>query len=680
MSCSVNLPIEAIVATVKTQLNITDLGGVKASELNQKILTFIQPKLDLLQEQLNKTGPEKYLVDLDMNDKVLTGVMNDGTPITLDMSELFDDLTALRTGDKSSVVDAINEIYDNTKGVASLYAKNVSEGGDEDGWADTLISYGNLTQRQLNDGLEHISQLIAIKNPRDGQRVVVKSYYIPNYALLNPFKGGGVFVFDSTKANVNDGGVCINGWVRQLEDHVTPSMFGAKGDGATDDLASFNKCIAFVKSSKVKKLLILDGVYKFSDTWVLDDLDGVTISGSANQRMLPKATGQTPKDWATCVLDFDAVPKDKSGVLVTTFVGVTIKDLFIKYDRKTTGQTARITSAALNMYGGHDLTLSNIKTMTDGVTTGIKLGNNSGAESVFVGSISNCYSWNLSGWADGFAVYGGNTSLTFTACYAAHCRFYIEGLTYSSFISCASDGSKDHGYEIASNLYYNTTNLTFLSCGSESCGLSAFNLGSFVQNCSFLNCYEANNNTDNADKIGAFMSIQPTWGDARYWVKNIIVTNPSSYSLNGNYSIYALTNVENIRLENTSKKLMKKPIGSEAMHRLDITGDFENIPFTPTVSGITSGSVTKTTAYYKKCGKGYEFYIKLEGDAVFANGQISLPFAVGRGTVAHVYAQAYNKGVEAVVDTAFTIPDVSLGGSFIEFTGKTMVINEAYFQ
>ena len=595
------------------------------------------------------------------------------------------DLTTLKTVNKTTLVQAVNEVYDSSKGVVDLYAKNVEAGAGANGWTDLLIAVSeNVNQRQINDGLENVAQLAGIKNPRNGQRVVVKSYYTPNYALLNPFKGGGTFIYDSAKANVNDGGVCINGWVRQLDDHVTPSMFGAKGDGTTDDLEAFNKCTAFVKASKCKKIIIEDGNYKFSDTWVIDVLGGFDIIGSSNQRMLPGDSRLEPSLWTSCILDFDDVPKDKSGVLVTSFVGATIKDLFIKYDRKTVGQTARNASAALNMYTGHDFTLANIKTMTDGETSGIKLGNNSGAESVFVGSISNCYSWNLSGWADGFAVYGGNTSLTFTACYAANCRFYIEGLTYSSFIACASDGSKDHGYEIASNIHYNTTNITFLSCGSESCGLSAFNIGSFVQNCSFLNCYETNNNTDNADKIGAFMTIQPKWGDSRFWVKNIIVTNPTSLSTNGNYSIYALENIENIRLENTSKKLMKKPIGANGgyLWKLDITGDFENIPFTPTVTGIASGTISKTTAYYKKCGKGYEFYIKFEGDAVFSASStvIKLPFNMGRGMASHFYAQIYNKGVVVVANDAIPVPDISLGGNFIEFIGKTMVIDEAYLQ
>ena len=557
-------------------------------------------------------------------------------------------------------------------------------GAGANGWIDTLIATSeNVNQRQINDGLESIAQLLSIKNPRSGMRVDIKSYYTPNYALTRPFdNGGGTFIYDSAKVNVNDGGVCINGWVRQLDDHVTPSMFGAKGDGVTDDLAAFNKCTAFVKASKVKKILILDGHYKFSDTWVIDGLQGITICGTSNQQMLPPPPyTMNIDDYATCLLDFDNVPKDKSGILFINFSGVTVKDLSIVYNRKVVGQTARFNAAAFNMHSGYDFNLENLKVRTDGETTGIKLGNGDAPTAVFVGRIQNCFSWNLSGWTDGIAVYGASTSLTFTACYTAGCRFYINGLVYSSFISCASDGSKDYGYVITSTSDYNATNLTFLSCGSESCGLSGFCLESFVQNCSFLNCYETNNNLDNHSSFGAFMSIIPKYNDFNYWVKNIIITNPSSYSRNGNHSIYSSENVENIRIENTSKKVLRKPIwvAGDEYWRLDITGDMENIPFTPRVEGIVSGTITKTTAYYKKVGKGYKFYIKFKGDAVFNAGTIVyMPFDMGLGSAQLFNAEAVNKELLIVKNTTMRLTNINLNNVFSEIFGETMIIDEKY--
>ncbi|UYF72786.1 hypothetical protein [Acinetobacter ursingii] len=58
-----------------------------------------------------------------------------------------------------------------------------------------------------------------------GRAVHVDSYH------FGLDKGGGLFIYDATRFLENDGGVCINGWVRQLENNVlNPFMFGAYGD------------------------------------------------------------------------------------------------------------------------------------------------------------------------------------------------------------------------------------------------------------------------------------------------------------------------------------------------------------------------------------------------------------------------------------------------------------------
>ena len=79
-------------------------------------------------------------------------------------------------------------------------------------------------------------------------RVFVKSYH---YGLN---KGVGVFVYDSTKANINDGGMIINGWVRQVTNtYLNVANFGALGDGVTNDFDAFKRIENYMIANKSLK-------------------------------------------------------------------------------------------------------------------------------------------------------------------------------------------------------------------------------------------------------------------------------------------------------------------------------------------------------------------------------------------------------------------------------------------
>ena len=173
------------------------------------------------------------------------------------------DLTTLTTTDKTSLVKAINEVVSvkadkattlvgygisdaytkseidtNYSGVKTLYDKNAAAAGaGANGWDANLVVYGEITQKQINDGLESIAQLLTIKNPRNGMRVYVKSYHA-NYG-----RGGGTFVYDSSKAAINDGVITLNGWVRASNAVINPYMSGCVCDGNTDDSANLQKAL-----------------------------------------------------------------------------------------------------------------------------------------------------------------------------------------------------------------------------------------------------------------------------------------------------------------------------------------------------------------------------------------------------------------------------------------------------
>ena len=125
-------------------------------------------------------------------------------------------------------------------------------GAGANGWNDTLIAVSeNVNQRQINDGLESIAQLLSIKTPRNGMRVTVKSYHAGYNA------GGGTFEYNSSKASINDGGTIFNGWVRIhfLTENLA-EWWGAKWEG-TDTTEALDKAI--IESAKVGKTLYFGG-------------------------------------------------------------------------------------------------------------------------------------------------------------------------------------------------------------------------------------------------------------------------------------------------------------------------------------------------------------------------------------------------------------------------------------
>lgn len=73
----------------------------------------------------------------------------------------------------------------------------------------------------------------------DGLVVNVDSYHAADYSLpiIPAIEGGGQFRYVAALKNINDGGICINGWLRlkATYNYLTPEMFGAKGIGAAYD-------------------------------------------------------------------------------------------------------------------------------------------------------------------------------------------------------------------------------------------------------------------------------------------------------------------------------------------------------------------------------------------------------------------------------------------------------------
>ncbi|MGQ0935265.1 hypothetical protein ACT415_08305 [Acinetobacter baumannii] len=126
----------------------------------------------------------------------------------------YDDLAKLRENDiKTYLMSVINQHIDDFNEY-KLYIEAKLQEAIKNG---TVSALAIVTVESVQDLLQL---------PRwNGRTVYAKSFW----PMQN--KGSGNFTFDINRVSENDGGVCINGWVRQLENRVlNPYMFGAYGD------------------------------------------------------------------------------------------------------------------------------------------------------------------------------------------------------------------------------------------------------------------------------------------------------------------------------------------------------------------------------------------------------------------------------------------------------------------
>lgn len=131
-------------------------------------------------------------------------------------------------------------------------------------YTDLAITQSNFSEklRNLTVNVESIDELLKLEK-WDGRTVNVKSYH----SGVN--KGGGNFIYIASRADENDGGICINGWIRQLENNVlNPFMFGAYGDfvpkaqEVIERQSGHNDAVAFQKMYNMNKYTIFSNISK----------------------------------------------------------------------------------------------------------------------------------------------------------------------------------------------------------------------------------------------------------------------------------------------------------------------------------------------------------------------------------------------------------------------------------
>ena len=163
MSCQVNFPLQDIVLLLRDKISPETIGAVPEKELEGEVLSFIQPKIDELQAQLNKLPPEVYVVAQALQGSVLETTLNNGKVLTTDLSPLFTDFS----------------------GVKTLYDKNVAAGAGANGWTASLVQDASgMTQQQVNDKTaifyNTVADMVADTKLKAGKAVITHGYYAPN--------------------------------------------------------------------------------------------------------------------------------------------------------------------------------------------------------------------------------------------------------------------------------------------------------------------------------------------------------------------------------------------------------------------------------------------------------------------------------------------------------------------
>ena len=89
MSCQGNLPIDDIIDAVQASIDVTAIGGVLETELEQKVLAIIQPKIDAITERITALPTEKFVVSQVLQGNKLIMTLSDGSTIDTDVSALL---------------------------------------------------------------------------------------------------------------------------------------------------------------------------------------------------------------------------------------------------------------------------------------------------------------------------------------------------------------------------------------------------------------------------------------------------------------------------------------------------------------------------------------------------------------------------------------------------------------
>ena len=310
-----------------------------------------------------------------------------------------------------------------------------------------------------------------------------------------------------------------------------------------DDNTKFEKAILLLKKLNGGTLIINKNL-TFNRVCTINNLRGIEIIGNKSTYSLQggQFTGST------------IIFKNNSHLIISDFIDLKIKNINFISTEKNHEQI-------IELYKGYDFEIDNVKirSANSSKSIALSLGKNNGENAVFQGKISRV---NIIDDDGGIGVFTGdsNTSLVFETCYLQGCSFNIEGTIYSTFISCAVDGSPNNAYNLKKGPNSNTHSITFISCGAENANKSGWNIDSGTTLIEIIAPHAGHNNIGKYKNIGALLTLNNS--TPVYDVSNIKISSPSSFNNSNSWDIYiASPNVGELTLFNVYKKSLPYGIG-----------------------------------------------------------------------------------------------------------------------
>ena len=155
-------------------------------------------------------------------------------------------------------------------------------------------------------------------------------------AIVKDRKRGGIFLYDSSYAHTNDGGIIFNGWRRQYEGKVSVLWFDADNNGLLDSTSAFNAAFNH------KNVIIPTGEYKVANLVICSEDCDI------------EAFGATIKLVDNAAIQFGVDNTQESEVQLGDIAGGTSQFTLDSINLYEEGKYARFTATnTANVFSGH---------------------------------------------------------------------------------------------------------------------------------------------------------------------------------------------------------------------------------------------------------------------------------------------------------------------------------------